>query len=1069
MSKGSHAAAATLPHLRYAHGGFVVLRTPLLPFDTFLALSALAESANIQKALPHPENVLAANRALLGAFVRSCFAQPALREALFVASPDLHEALCKAEKSGDGRLEDRALLALARYLARATFRPTPFGLFAGCSTVPIREHTRLELEGLNSYSRHTRLDMDYLTELTRELAGTAEVRRSVRLSPNTSIHAFDGSLHYVAAQYVDGSRRYSLEAVDASEAISDTLARAGAGTTFDAMARALVDDEVTIDDAYTFIDELIDAQILVPEIDPAITGGDGTRALLSVVERVPERVTYAESLRDASHQLRAIDAQGVGVAPSSYVACVERLRILPVPVNTARLFQVDLYKPARQACFGEAVAVEASRAADILCRIASGADPLAEFRELFRERYEEREVPLLEALDDEIGIGLESRERPSPFAHEHAEAARLREAWLAELSARAVRRGEEAVELSAEDLKRLEPVKPLDFPDSVAIVGTLLAQSSGHIDAGSFRLLVTYCAGPSGASFLGRFCHLDAGLCELVRDHLRAEERLRPDAVFAEVVHLPRGRVGNVLSRPTLRAFEIPYLGRSSVQPEGQIAVSDLTLSIADGRMVVRSRRLGREVVPRLTSAHNYADRRGLPVYRFLGMLQRHGMPQRTMWDWGQHGAVAAFLPRVTVGRLILSRARWLLSAEELRPLASAGGGERFRALHDWRTRRNIPRFVVLADGDNQLPLDLENVLNIDVFIDLARKRQSAILLEMLPLADELPVHGPEGRFTHEFIIPLTKTTAEASRAEPKRAPPSARQEIRGRRSFAPGSRWLYAKLYCGPGMSDHLLQTLVAPFAREMVSSGFASQWFFIRYRDPFFHLRVRLCGTAETLQTAMVRRLAAVVEPLLEGGTLARVQHDTYFREIERYGGDAGMALAERLFYANSECALDLIANAPARTVAEDVANDRLCSAIAAVHALFEAFGLPLERRRQVLESTSGASAASRRAWGEWYRRQRADLQVALSREPSGGPAQWRTAALALSLERVRPIAEELVQLERDGALSRTVDDLLGSFAHMSVNRILRPEQTLGERMCYDALSRYYQSLLARGLVTA
>ena len=60
-----------------------------------------------------------------------------------------------------------------------------------------------------------------------------------------------------------------------------------------------------------------------------------------------------------------------------------------------------------------------------------------------------------------------------------------------------------------------------------------------------------------------------------VEGHLRAEEALQPDAVFAEVVHLPEnGRTGNVILRPALRAYEIPYLGQSGVPAERQIPVT---------------------------------------------------------------------------------------------------------------------------------------------------------------------------------------------------------------------------------------------------------------------------------------------------------------------------------------------------------------------------------------------------------------------------------------------------------------------------------------------------------------
>ena len=52
-----------------------------------------------------------------------------------------------------------------------------------------------------------------------------------------------------------------------------------------------------------------------------------------------------------------------------------------------------------------------------------------------------------------------------------------------------------------------------------------------------------------------------------------------------------------MLFRPILRQYEIPYLATSRMPPEKQIPVSDLMVSVQGGRIVLRSNRLGREVL----------------------------------------------------------------------------------------------------------------------------------------------------------------------------------------------------------------------------------------------------------------------------------------------------------------------------------------------------------------------------------------------------------------------------------------------------------------------------------------
>ena len=65
-----------------------------------------------------------------------------------------------------------------------------------------------------------------------------------------------------------------------------------------------------------------------------------------------------------------------------------------------------------------------------------------------------------------------------------------------------------------------------------------------------------------------------------MRAHLRAEEAHAPGVVFAELVHLPEGRIGNILARPVLRDYELVLLGRSGAPAERQLSVDELTLRL---------------------------------------------------------------------------------------------------------------------------------------------------------------------------------------------------------------------------------------------------------------------------------------------------------------------------------------------------------------------------------------------------------------------------------------------------------------------------------------------------------
>ncbi len=144
----------------FAPSGFFVFRSPLLAFDELEAWSenlegVLADANNLEEAL-------ARDRSKLRARLRQALDRPEIAEALFLASPGLFEALARWRNDPDSRKGKRAEDSLVRYFQRMATRPTPFGLFSGCSVGALEgsAETRLRLPARADYQRHSRLDND---------------------------------------------------------------------------------------------------------------------------------------------------------------------------------------------------------------------------------------------------------------------------------------------------------------------------------------------------------------------------------------------------------------------------------------------------------------------------------------------------------------------------------------------------------------------------------------------------------------------------------------------------------------------------------------------------------------------------------------------------------------------------------------------------------------------------------------------------------------------------------------------------------------------------------------------
>lgn len=1072
--------------------GFFVFRTPLLPFEELEAWSAELEAESVPADRPEElERALNADRERLQARLRELCARPEILEALFLASPSLVDGLPLWLAQQDSKKGQRVERVLVRYFYRMAARATPFGLFSGCSlgTLPAPE-SRLNLGPRTAYERHTRLDMDYLFALCEELGRDPQIREGLLFRPNSSLYRAGGRLRYAEARLVKKVRSHHLVAVEPTDYLEETLARASAGARIVDLATALVDSdpdgEITFEDASEYISELIDSQILLSDLSPLVTGPEAVHELIDLLQGLPGGApTAAAKLAQARDELAALDAGGPGASPDRYRSLAQELEALPTPVEMARLFQLDMVKPGDGPALGAGILDEVLSGIDLLRRLSPRRQDLLDtFRKDFVDRYDEgREVPLVEVLDEEIGIGFERSSdvgaeaspllQGLPLAPPAAETGvnwQTRDNHLLTRLTEALATGAQEIEITAKDMERLSPYAGPNggevphLADAFQIMVHVAASSPEALAGGDFRILLGGAVGPSGARLLGRFCHADPELHRQVEAHLREEEAHQPDALYAEIVHLPQGRIGNILSRPVLRAYEIPFLGRSGAPHDHQIPITDLLVTVRGSRIVLRSRQLGREVIPRLTSAHNY--RRGsLGLYRFLCMLQNQGTQGGAVWSWGPLEN-SPFLPRVTAGRLVLSRATWTVAGEEIKEIVKASGTARFAAVRAWREQRRIPRLVTLADGDNELLVDLENILSVETFLDLIEERDRARLMELYPSPDLLCARGPEGRFLHEILIPFVVRPREAARA----ASPEARRPTPPaiRRSFPPGSEWLYVKLYTGTSTADGLLRDIVGPAVRDALDSGAADSWFFIRYGDPGWHLRVRLHGDPAALHGRVLPALQESLADLIADGRLWKVQLDTYDREVERYGGPEGIELAEGLFRADSDAVLEILQ----MLEGDEGADFRWRLALLGCDLLLSDLGLTPEAKRMAIghlrssfQREFNTGKPLRIQLDQKLRAERRSLAALL--EGGAGDDDILAPALDVLARRSRamaPIVEEMRQREAAGRLTVPMVEMSTSLVHMFVNRIIRSAARAHELVLYDFLHQLHESREAR-----
>lgn len=1027
---------------------FYVFRRPLLPVDALLRfLDHTATGGDMDSSL------------------RDIFRRADLQEAVYHASPQLHHRLQRWLRKPDFPREEALYATLLKYLIRASTRCTPYGTFAGClSPGQWGAHTEVTFDEQNPTKKYTRLRTDRIVPLQVHLTQQNAIQQQSTFYSNDSLYQWGGHYRYTFYTTKQGTRHYALCSVDATPHLEVVLGATVNGASFSMIVDSLVQENIPSAVAEDFIRTLIDEQVLVSEWQTKATGEEALERLIG------QFTCWENTSSEVCQRLEEVQAL---LASTSIHQHHDRLATMVVPEfdqdKQQSITHTDMFFMTTRNVISQSAMHSLTETLRKLMVIDQGNfnPTLEDFKERFYRRYEEQEIPLLHALDSELGVGYgksNQRETSDSLMQEAIDLSHGEEAlpvqwdywknFVLRKYSEALSSQQSNIRLQEEDLDmlRVNHHAATHTPATLTAWGSLLADSAAEVDRGNFQFHLRQLAGPSGVSLLGRFCYGDEMLEEQAKQLVRAEEQAHPEVIFAEIVHLPDEREGIVASRPTLRRYEIPVLTRPSVTPQFQIPLSDLMISVKNGQhLVLRSRRHNKRVIPRLSVAHNF--QRGHYLYRFLGDVQFDEQSLNVRWHWGVLEK-QAFLPRVSYRNVILSRATWTLITDDY-PTLKAKETDIQQFGKELRRLPRLPRYVQWVENDNELLIDQENPSTLRLLQEAFCKKEIIILKEYLSLPSCCLLQDQAGHYTNEVIIPFVGNPDPYHSTQSNQSIPTIQ------RDFTLGSEWLYLKLYTGAQTADKLLGTAVKELTERLLSQELIDRWFFIRYADPNTHLRLRFHQSPVATDRFYSELLPLVYQwsdQLQQSGLIQQMQTGAYQRELERYGNDM-MEASEHLFFYDSQAVVNFL-NSPERSNEEA----RWQLAFGGVDRLLHDFRYTLLDKVRLLGSL-------RQAYLDEFA-----VTRALQRQLDTNYRVHATSTLEGLATRYITENPELHQiiLERSWAGSEAVaeimtrtsdwDRLLASYLHMFLNRLFVTDLRQHELLVYYYLEKYYRSVVGR-----
>ncbi|MBS1601487.1 MAG: lantibiotic dehydratase [Bacteroidetes bacterium] len=1032
---------------------YYVLRTPRLSIDFFMQ-----EARGLT-----PDN--------LSTFVRTACSEVDLDEAAYLASPELHQ---QYKRWVEGTLEksqvDKLLITLYKYLVRMSSRPTPFGLFAGCATGNWDVFTQVIVDTRKNCRRHSRLDMNYVAELAAGIAAIPVIRDQLRFYPNNSLYQVYDRYRYVGYKLRNKARSYNVISVDNTPYLSSILQKASKGALLSELAAVLKDGQTDESEVNEFLTEVVASQLLVSELEPTVTGQEFFYKLKHIVAGF----NHTEALSQQMERIAFLLAEEER-STDRFEQIFEIIKALGIDTTSKDLIQTDLFFCHPVNRLSRSVADEISRDIEDLYRITPfvPVHDLEDFKAEFYARYEEREVPLSLALDVEIGVGYgrykgngEADNVPLIEGVRWKDNSGEASVSLSKLSMLRVKKYCEALKdglseivITEEDIQYLDYSNYRDYlPASLFVIGDLLGRSAEGVDNGEFEFVLKGVSGPSSGNLTARFCHGDDVLRQRVQASLEKEKAHYKDRIIAEIVHLPSARMGNILMRPIFRDYEIPYLCGSALPDDFVLPLEDLLVSVKSNRVILRSKRLKKEILPRLTTAHSYSHT-NLMVYKFLCDLQFQDNAYAVFWSWGFFES-QAFLPRVKLGKTIISKAIWNLNSDDQKALVKGGTGYK-ELVALMRLRFKLPECFMLVEGENEFFIDTTSEVSVRVMFDEWRKKGVIRLTEFMAAPENCFIKDDRQlRYVNELVLPVSSLPINS-------VPPASGYHQKGLRprTFAPGSDWLYVKLYSGTNTCDRILTGHLLPVISDLLAEGVIEKWFFIRYADPKPHIRVRFYNSSSSGFWKMaLERLHQELDVLVSHHVISAFQVDTYQREIERYGED-NLEDSETFFFYDSMA----VANCLQLLDGEDSEHYRWQIAAKSVDCLLIDFKYDLQQKMDFVKGMRDqffnefkGDVTMNQELNDKYRSCSNALKEILESTPAPEDDPGFAQIRSLFSERSAGWADVIAQIRAKG--EKVTKALLPSYVHMSLNRIFISNHRKHELVIYHFLHKFYNSQMAR-----
>lgn len=769
-----------------------------------------------------------------------------LKELIKFSSPTFYQLIANCTMDDLGTLSPKIHYTIWKYFNRARYRSTPFGKLAAISLIQISAAPETPVILEDTFSVHEFIDWKDVCQ--RSLAHNTNVTKARWLVANSTIYTVETNIRYIRRN----KDFFELAVIAGFIEMFTVLTICRKKITREALFKKMTEElGMKAPEIKQLLSQMLALQLLFSENEVNITGED-----------------YA----------KRIGLKSTNVS-SNYI--ISERRLVSGTIAGKEMKEIP-----------QLIKFLAKHVPD------TENKDLSNFRKAFLQKFDHRLIPLMTALDLELGVGYGNfGKQQVPYdLIDQLDISRASEKKQQHIPYTELHR------FLIDKLMSGSPIRLEEF--------TTAQQSSNLPLPNTFNVLLHFydkhsvienMGGCTASALLGRFTMASHELENFALQITDSEQQANPGILFFDVAYHLENEVDNVNRRKQLYPYELPLMCWScSSEP---LFLEDIWVTVRGAEIILWSKAYNKRMVPRIPSAYNYS-RSDFGLFRFLCDLQHQHIKSDLNFQLPFIFPELDYYPRVCFKNVIVSPASWKLPDSLLRSIQTKTKPLARELLNEWLDHKGINHPFTAGHSDQKLYFNPAEEADMDAFLSYCRQYgyKPVNISEALISDHDVKTNKSGKKHMAQFV---------ASYGHGHRIYESPNLELPANgfhqsSIVPPGNDWLYFEIYCHPVRANEILLNEIRPLLVEIKMQ--IDKWFFIRYDDPMPHIRLRLHLRNPIEGYPIMGKIRSRMEPYLKTGLIADLQVKTYFRETWRYG-DKRIGLTENLFFQDSKYVMGLL----------------------------------------------------------------------------------------------------------------------------------------------------------------